>query len=82
MTAEVQTAAPPRRLIPVEEAGAYLTPGTAHPLSRASIYRLIGAGKIQKVNIGKRSFVTAASIDEYVSRLIEGGVPNSGGAGA
>ena len=79
MTVETKAAQPPRRLIPVEEAGPYLTPGATRPLSRSSIYRLIKDGKLHKVNIGKRSFVTVASIEDYVARLIEGGCSKAEG---
>lgn len=82
MAAETTTEKTRRRLIPVEEVGAYITGESkdSRPLSRSSTYRLIDAGKLHKVNIGRRSFVTAASIDEYVAFLIEGGAAGPQGS--
>ena len=41
-------------------------------ISRLHLYELIESKEIKKVNIGRRSFVTAESIYAYVARLAEG----------
>lgn len=38
-------------------------------IGNTTLYELIKAGELVKVNIGRRGFVTAASIAEYVQRL-------------
>ncbi|SPM27187.1 helix-turn-helix domain-containing protein [Mycobacterium terramassiliense] len=37
-------------------------------ISRTTIYDLINQGELVHVNIGRRGFVTAASIDAYIER--------------
>lgn len=75
MTVETQNPggeAVPRRLIPIDESGAHIVGGSrdSRPLSRSTIYRLIERGELQRVNIGKRAFVTADLIEAYLERLI------------
>jgi hypothetical protein len=41
-------------------------------LGRTSIYSLIKTGDLQLVKIGARSFVTADSIQAFVTRLAQG----------
>ena len=38
-------------------------------ISRSHLYELIESKEIKKVNIGRRSFVTAESIHAFVARL-------------
>lgn len=38
-------------------------------ISRTTVYELINSGELVHVNIGRRGFVTAASIDAYIERL-------------
>ena len=38
-------------------------------LGRTTLYRLINDGEITLVKIGRRSFVTSESLQEYVNRL-------------
>jgi excisionase family DNA binding protein len=38
-------------------------------VSRTTIYDLINRGELAHVNIGRRGFITAASIDAYIERL-------------
>jgi len=38
-------------------------------LGTTTIYDLIKRGELEKVNIGRRGFITAASIERYVERL-------------
>lgn len=49
-------------------------------LGRTSAYDLIKRGLIVKVNIGRRSFVTAKSVEEYVDRLAEAALDVGGAA--
>jgi excisionase family DNA binding protein len=53
-----------RLLLPIEEAQQRLG-----GIGRSTIYELINRGEIEKVNIGRRGFITAASITAYVNRL-------------
>lgn len=46
-------------------------------LSRGTVYKLINAGEINRVNIGNRVFVTTESIAAYVDRIASAA---SGGA--
>jgi hypothetical protein len=39
------------------------------PVCRAQIYKLIDAGELKRVHIGRRAFITQASITEYLARL-------------
>ena len=38
-------------------------------VSRTTIYDLVNRGELVKVNIGRRGFITAESLDAYVDRL-------------
>lgn len=38
-------------------------------VSRTTLYELVNAGELTKVNIGRRGFITAKSIAAYVDRL-------------
>ncbi|MGO9182677.1 helix-turn-helix transcriptional regulator [Mycobacterium sp.] len=54
---------PSRLLVPIPE--------TLHALGigRTKLYELFDEGKLLKINIGRRSFVLAKSIDSYVDSL-------------
>jgi hypothetical protein len=52
-----------RALYPIKEAEVILS--TSH----AQIYRLIGAGHLDCRKIGSRSFITAASIEAFLTSL-------------
>lgn len=56
--------APPKLLVPIPEAQIMLG-----DISRSHLYELIESNEIKKVNIGRRSFVTAESIHAFVARL-------------
>jgi hypothetical protein len=53
-----------RRLVPIPDARVALG-GIGH----TTIYDLIGRGRLNKVNIGRRSFVTSESIDAFIDEL-------------
>lgn len=38
-------------------------------LGRTKVYELVNAGELTKVSIGRRGFITRASIEAYVERL-------------
>lgn len=38
-------------------------------IGRTTLYELVARGDIVKVNIGRRGFITAESLGEYVDRL-------------
>jgi hypothetical protein len=40
-------------------------------VSRTTVYDLVKRGELTKVNIGARAFITVASIDDYLARLLE-----------
>lgn len=61
MSAEV------KRLVSILEAREKWLGGIGH----TTMYELIKRGEIVKVNIGRRSFVTAESLAAYVERLSE-----------
>lgn len=61
------TSIQPRRLVPLPEAWAALG-GIGHTTG----YELVNQGKLTKVNIGRRAFITADSIDAYVAELTGG----------
>jgi excisionase family DNA binding protein len=60
-----------RLLLDYEEAGDALNVG------RTTIYKLVAAGEITPVKIGKRSLVTADSVRAYVNRLASEGTPDA-----
>lgn len=55
-----------RRLHPVPEALEYLG-----GITKFSLYELINTGKIQRVKIGRRTFITRESLDAYIDSQIE-----------
>lgn len=55
-----------RTLYPIPEARERLG-----GIGNTTIYRLINDGHITKVNIGRRGFITAESLDSYVASLTE-----------
>jgi hypothetical protein len=40
-------------------------------LGRTKVYELVDVGELTKVNIGRRGFITAKSLEDYVNRLTE-----------
>ena len=40
-------------------------------VSRTTVYDLVNRGELVKVNIGRRGFITAKSLEQYVDRLSE-----------
>ena len=60
------TTSPDQLLVPVPAAGAALG-----GVSRTTVYALVNAGELVKVNIGRRGFITAESLAAYVDRLAE-----------
>jgi hypothetical protein len=55
-------------LVPIWNGG---VSGKLGGLGRTKIYKLIDEGELVRVNIGRRSFVTAESIEAYVDRLTQ-----------
>jgi excisionase family DNA binding protein len=60
-----------RLLYPPREAERLLS------ISHASLYRLLGAGRLAAVKIGSRSYVTRESIDRFLAELPPAQVGNS-----
>lgn len=58
-----------RLLVPTPEARAILG-GIGH----TTLYELFKSGDLTKVNIGRRAFVTAKSLEAYVNRLSEAAI--------
>jgi hypothetical protein len=54
----------PRAIYPVTEAKQILG-----GIGTTTIYELMKTGEIERVNIGRRSFVTAKSLVDYLARL-------------
>ena len=54
-----------RRLVAIADATAELG-----GVSRSTIYDLVNQGHLTKVNIGRRGFITAESLDGYVESLM------------
>lgn len=52
------------QLVPIER-----TQEQLGGISRTTVYGLVKAGHLDKVNIGRRGFITAESIDNYVTTL-------------
>lgn len=44
--------------------------GTVLAISRPTVYRLIDAGKLERVHVGAASRITVKSVDSYVESLI------------
>lgn len=40
-------------------------------IGRTTLWELVGRGDLVKVNIGRRGFITAKSLEAYVDRLSE-----------
>lgn len=59
-----------RRLVPITGACDELG-----GVSRSTIYQLVNEGHLNLAHIGRRSFVTAESLDSYVSSLTEAAAP-------
>lgn len=55
-----------RLLVPIPAACAALG-----NISRPTLYEKVNAGDLVKVNIARRSFITAKSLEQYVNRLSE-----------
>lgn len=53
-----------RQLIPIEDAQDVLG-----GIARSTLYSLVNRGHITKVNIGRRGFITADSINAYIESL-------------
>jgi len=56
----------PPLLVSVDDAAA-----TLGGISRPKVYELINKGEIERVRIGRRSFLTLQGLTEYVNRLKE-----------
>ncbi|AZZ82570.1 DNA-binding protein [Gordonia alkanivorans] len=54
------------QLVPIADAQSALG-----GISRSTLYKLIADGEVTRVNIGRRSFVTGDSIDQYIHTLTE-----------
>ena len=57
---------PTRLLVPIPEACEALG-----GIGRTTLYEKVNDGDLEKVNIGRRGFITAASLLAYVDRLSE-----------
>lgn len=66
-----------RLLIPIPGAQSQLG-----GVSRTTVYNLVNEGELTKVNIGRRGFITAKSLEAYVDRLSGGASPTDGARGA
>lgn len=53
-----------RILVPIADTCAQLG-----GISRTTVYELVSMGQLVKVNIGRRGFITAESINAYVTAL-------------
>lgn len=40
-------------------------------VSRQTIYNLIAEGRLQRVNLGRRAFITGASLDALIGGLVD-----------
>ena len=54
------------QLVPIADAQSALG-----GISRTTIYRLVEEGRLRRVNIGHRSFITGDSINQYIDILTE-----------
>jgi hypothetical protein len=66
-----------KRLVSIPEARQVLG-GIGH----TTIYELINRGEIVKVNIGRRGFITADSLDAYVDRITAASAAETAGGAA
>lgn len=64
-----ETSTTAKRLVTLDEAGTEYLGG----ISRSGVKRLIAAGEITRVLIGRRAFVSVQSINEYIDRRITAG---------
>jgi len=53
-----------QRIVPIPDAGVLLG-----GINRVTVYALVNSGELVKVNIGRRGFITTASINAYIDRL-------------
>lgn len=58
-------------LVPMSEVGNQLG-----GLSRSTVYQLIDSGRLRRVTIGRRAFVTGRSIEQFLATLL-GNTPES-----
>lgn len=58
-----------RNIVPLDRVRSDVLVG----ISKVKLYELINEGELQRVKIGRRSFVTEESLDAYRDRLIDGG---------
>ena len=63
MATDRDTERPARLLIPITDTCAMLG-----GITRPTLYDLINGGELDRVRIGRRSFITAQSIHDYVDR--------------
>ena len=54
-------------VLSIPDAGRYLG-----GISRAQVYKLIDAGQLTRVKIGRRAMITRASCDQYLESLVNG----------
>jgi predicted DNA-binding transcriptional regulator AlpA len=54
-------------IVPVDD-----VPDKLGGISRSQVFKLMKEGHLQRIKIGRRSFVTTESIDGYIHELIEG----------
>lgn len=64
-----------RLLVPIPESMAMLG-----DVGRTTLWKLVKAKELQQVNIGRRSFITAESLEAYVDRLRETNAAESSSA--
>ncbi|WP_459966438.1 helix-turn-helix domain-containing protein [Mycobacterium sp. MUNTM1] len=57
-----------RRLVPIPDARTDLG-----NIGHTTLYELVKRSKLEKVNIGRRSFITAKSLDSYIDSLTADG---------
>jgi hypothetical protein len=57
------------RLVPIPQ-----TCKALGDVGRTTVYTLVDRGDLVKVNIGRRSFITAESLTAYVDRITEAAV--------
>jgi Helix-turn-helix domain len=60
----MQTESRPRLLVPIDD-----TLDVLGGIGRTTLYELVKQKKLVKVNIGRRGFITAESLEAYVDRL-------------
>ena len=45
-------------------------------IARSTLYELVNRGELEKVNIGRRGAITAASVSRYIERLVRLSAPD------